>query len=88
MHGMIVLFQICVLYDSKYSLTPFFLNKESPLYMITLLVADMEPQKAHPSGHMMLKLRHNDVDATSSRRIDVRTTSFDVMCLLGLLKQQ
>ena len=32
--------------------------------------------KNHPSGHMVPKCRHIDVNATSSRRIDVITTSF------------
>ena len=37
-----------------------------------------------PSGHMVPKLRRIDVVATSSRRIDVNTTSFYVMCPLGV----
>ena len=32
--------------------------------------------QAHPSGHLVSKWRYIDVDATSSRRIDVNTTSF------------
>ena len=35
-----------------------------------------------PSGHLVTKWRCIDVDATSSRRIDVNTTSFYVMCSL------
>ena len=35
-----------------------------------------------PSGHLVPKWRRSNVDATSSRRIDVNTTSFYVMCPL------
>ena len=35
------------------------------------------------SGYMVSKWHRIDVDATSSRRIDVNTTSFYVMCPLG-----
>ena len=35
-----------------------------------------------PSGHMMTKWRRWDVDAMASRRSDVKTTSFYVMCPL------
>ena len=39
------------------------------------------------SGHLVPKCRRTDVDATQSRRIDVNTTSFYVMCPLGPLLQ-
>ena len=38
-----------------------------------------------PSGHMTTKWRHNDVDATSLRGIDVSTTSLRCHVPAGLL---
>ena len=42
-------------------------------------------KKTLPSKHTALKQRRINVDATSWRHIDVDTTLFDVMCLLGLV---
>ena len=42
-----------------------------------------ERGKAHASGHLVPKGRLINVDATSSRRMDVNTMSFYVMCSLG-----
>ena len=42
-------------------------------------------KKTLPSKHTTLKQCRINVDATSWRHIDVDTTLFDVMCLLGLV---
>ena len=44
----------------------------------------VQSESIRPSGHLVPNWRRVNVDATSSSRIDVNTTSFYAMCSLGL----
>ena len=53
--------------------------------MLRLMYVHVE-KKSPPSGHLVPKWRRINVDATSSRRIDIYTTSFLRHVPAGLIR--